>query len=90
MARATATMTVNVDPALQIILMAIPNWKQGKPITAVQLPGIGIVPPFEWNVTGLPDGVVCSKSGAITGTPVITGEQVTHPYPLTITLDDAS
>jgi hypothetical protein len=73
-ATANGTFGITIAPAdLAIVTASLPDGVVGVAYSA-SLTASGGLPPYSWTVTGLPDGLTATASGAISGTPKTAGK----------------
>src|SRR5690606_10393027 len=79
-------LTLTIEPSpLEIETTSLPNGREGVPYTAT-LAAAGGVPPYEWEVSGLPAGLeIDPATGEITGSPL---EATAGEHILGVTLTD--
>ncbi len=71
--KATGTFSVTIaGPLLTVATTSLPPGALNTPYSAA-LAATGGTPPYTWAVTGLPDGLSASSTGAISGTPATLG-----------------
>jgi len=70
-------------PALEITTELLPDGAVGVPYTCT-VEATGGVMPYMWGANGLPDGLIISAEGVISGTPTMEGD-----YNVEITVDDS-
>jgi hypothetical protein len=69
--------TLHINPRLQMVTTALPEAVAGKSFSAI-LNAFGGIPPYNWSVSGLPEGLTCSFSGNISGIPTEPGNTLTN------------
>src|ERR1017187_3100827 len=73
-ATANGTFGITIAPAdLAIVTASLPDGVVGAAYSASLTASCGL-PPYSWTVTGLPDGLTATASGAISGTPKTAGK----------------
>jgi hypothetical protein len=68
----TLTISIVALPTLTVTNISLTDGGQNSPYSTT-LTGTGGKAPYTWTATGLPNGLTCSTSGVISGTPTVYG-----------------
>jgi hypothetical protein len=82
--------SVKVDYPVNFISPKLIQCTLGKPL-AVNLKASGGNPPYTWKASGLPEGLILTREGTLTGTPVTSQNYVNlvNEIPVTVSITDS-
>ena len=83
---AIAPLTLNVRGAMSLSATTLPQWTVNSPYPSTTITAAGGTGSYSWNAVGLPSGMsINSSSGAISGTPTVSG-----PFTVSVTATDTA